>query len=505
MKKIKLFSLLFLTIVLSLAVLYWQQQPIELVILHTNDHHGYCWSQDSKGGLAKQLTVIKQARKKYKNVLLLSAGDVNSGAPEADLFQGEPSFRGMNLMKFDAMAVGNHEFDNDLSAIKKQESLAQFPFLAANIYDKKTGQRIFSPYIIKKIGRLRVAIFGLTTEKTPEIVHEKNVWNLEFRNPIDETKKVLSEVKSQADFIIAVTHLGYYPEEPHESDGIGDIHLAKANPEIDLIVGGHSHTLLKEPVVIPAEAGIHSKTVIVQAFQYAKNIGELRLRVDGDHIESYEYMMHELDEKIADDIEMTALLEPYLAKAKSSFDVVVGEAKVTLNGRREDVRSSEANLGNLISDVIRKVTKADVALQNGGGIRASIEKGKVTYGDILKAFPFGNQIVTVKLNGKELLDILNRSASLTRPAGGFLQVSGISFIIKKDFIENVRVQGSPLKLDKVYTIATSDFVAQGGDGYLLFKKKEKENTGISLSEALKNYFQSRPSVMSRVENRILIH
>lgn len=504
MKKFRLLAAVSVVIILAVLVFHWQSQPVELVILHTNDHHGYCWSQDNKGGLAKQLTVIKQVRKNHKNVLLLSAGDVNTGAPEADLFQGEPSFRGMNLMKFDAMVLGNHEFDHDLSAIKKQESLAQFPFLAANIYDKKTGQRIFLPYIIKKSGRLRVALFGLTTEKTPEIVHEKNVENLEFRNPIDEAKKIIPELKKRADFIIALTHLGYYPTEPPTlltSEGIGDIKLAKANPEIDVIVGGHSHTLLKEPVEI--QSG-EEKTLIVQAFQYAKNIGEMHLKVDGDHIENYEYMMHELDEKVAEDSEMTAALEPYLTKARASFDRIVGELKVALDGQRENVRSRETNLGNLISDVIRKQTKADAALQNGGGIRASIEKGRVTYGDILRAFPFNNQIVVLKLRGTELLEALNRSASLARPAGGFLQVSGVSFVIKKNRVENVRVHGSPLELDKVYTVATSDFMAQGGDGYLLFKEKEKENTGITLSEALKDYFQSRPFVTSRVENRIVV-
>ncbi len=501
MKKFRLLATTSVIIALAIAVFYWQQQPVELVILHTNDHHGYCWSQDNKGGLAKQLTVIKQVRKNHKNVLLLSAGDVNTGAPEADLFQGEPSFRGMNLMKFDAMVLGNHEFDHDLSAIKKQESLAQFPFLAANIYDKKTGQRIFSPYIIKKIGRLRVAIFGLTTEKTPEIVREKNVWNLEFRNPIDEAKKIIPELKKRADFIIALTHLGYYPTEPHGSEGIGDIKLAKANPEIDVIVGGHSHTFLKEPVEI--QSG-EEKTLVVQAFQYAKNIGEMHLKVDGDHIENYEYMMHELDENVSEDFEMTSVLEPYLTKAKASFDRVVGVLKAALDGQRENVRSRETNLGNLITDVIRKQTKADVALQNGGGIRASIEKGRVTYGDILRAFPFNNQIVVLKLRGAELLEALNRCASLARPSGGFLQVSGVSFVIKKDRVENVRVQKNPLRLDKVYTVATNDFMAAGGDGYSLFKEKEKENTGISLSEALKDYFQSRPSVTSHVENRIVV-
>lgn len=500
MKRIRLLAVP-AVILLAVLVFYWQFQPVELVIFHTNDHHGYCWPQENKGGLAKQLTLVKQARKEHKNVLLLSAGDVNTGLPETDLFQGEPSFLGMNLMKFDAMAVGNHEFDHDLAMFKKQEDWADFPFLSANIYDKKTGQRVFEPFIIRRIGGLRVLIFGLTTEKTPEIANQKLVHDFEFRNPIDETKKILSEVKNQADFIIAVTHLGYYPEESHESDGVGDILLAKANPEVDLIVGGHSHTLLKKPVEIQSQ---ENKTLIVQAFQYAKNIGELRLRIDGDHIENYEYRMHELDEKVTEDVEMKQLLEPYLAKAKSHFDVVVGEAKVTLNGRREDVRSLEANLGNLISDVIRKVAKADVALQNGGGIRASIEKGKVTYGDILKAFPFGNRIVTLKLTGKELLEVLNRSASLARPAGGFLQVSGLSFMIRKGRVENVRVGRKPIQLDKIYAVATNDFSASGGDGYSILKIKPKIHIGVALADALKEYFQSRPYVTSSVENRIVV-
>ncbi|MBI3018349.1 MAG: 5'-nucleotidase C-terminal domain-containing protein, partial [Deltaproteobacteria bacterium] len=221
-------------------------------------------------------------------------------------------------------------------------------------------------------------------------------------------------------------------------------------------------------------------------------------------VKKYTYVLHDLNEKVAEDSKMVSFLDPYLQKAKIFFDKKVGESKVDLIGERELVRSQETNLGNLITDIFREVTKADIALQNGGGIRSSITKGKISFGDIKRAFPFNNTIVVTRLTGKEVLELLNRSASLPRPAGGFLHVSGLSFIIDKNQAKNVKVNGKPLKLDKIYRVATNDFTANGGDGYELLKNKTRTDTGFVLSTALKNYLLARKTISPRVEKRITI-
>ena len=496
-KKYTLWGLGSVLIVLVGLFCFSQRSSVELVILHTNDHHGYCWSIENKGGLAKQYTVVQQVRQKNKNVLLLSAGDINTGYPESDVNQAEPSFKGMRLMGFDAIAVGNHEFDVSLSLLRQQQIWGGFPFLSANIYKKNSQQRLFTPYIIKKLDSLRIAIVGLTTEETAYIA--KFIEDIEFRDPIEEMKRLMPALKQQADLIIALTHMGYDADPSHGGLGTTDLQLAEANPQINVIVGGHSHTLLSEPVRV-------GQTLILQAYQYAKNMGELHLTINRlkKKIVKIAYQMHDIDEKIPESKEILTLLNPYLARAKVLFDQKVGRTNVYLDGKREHVRSQETNLGNLITDLFRKMTKAEVAIQNGGGIRAPIAKGIISFRDIRKSFPFDNTIVVLTLSGRELLEILNRSASLTRPAGGFLQVSGVSFEIHKDHVRNVRINKKPLILDRVYSVATNDFIAKGGDGYALFKGKSYSDTGFAISGALKNYISLRKTISPKVEGRIII-
>jgi len=491
-RRFLILSLALVTLIAAFFI-FGRSPVVELVIMHTNDHHGYCWSKKDKGGLAKQLTLVKQARERHKNVLLVSGGDINTGFPESDINQAEPSFKGMRLLGFDAMAVGNHEFDVRLSLLRQQEAWGGFPFLSANIYKKGTNQRAFTPYVIKEVDGLKVALIGLTTEETSYIA--KFAEDLEFRDPVQEAKKIISELKDEADLIIALTHMGYYSDRHHPVSGKTDVELAKENPEISVIVGGHSHTLLREPIKV-------GQTFLLQAHHYAKNMGELKLRIKKGKVISSEYQMHDLDEKIAEDPEMVTLLSPYLANAKVLFDEKVGETKLVLDGVRNNVRSKETNLGNLITDLFREVTKADIAIQNGGGIRSPIDKGVISYRDVRQAFPFDNTIVHLKLSGSEILEVLNLSASLRRPAGGFLQVSGLKFIIEKNRVTNVYVNGKPLSLERVYTVATNDFIANGGDGYSMLKDKPRIDTGFKIAGTLKNYLKGRSSIAPAVEGRI---
>ena len=482
---------------------YTYNSTVELVIVHTNDHHGYCWSTNNVGGFAKEMTLLKKIRKENKNVLVLSAGDVNSGAPESDLNKAEPSFKGMNLLGFDAMTVGNHDFDNSLTMLREQEAWSQFPFLAANVYDKTEQKRLFTPYLIKVIDDLKVGIFGLTTSDTAFLTDPKNVQNIEFKNEIAEGKHIVNELKKNGvPFVIALTHIGYYPDEQNGSHGPGDVTLARAAPEINVIVGGHTHTLLEKPDKI-------NETLIVQAHEYAKYMGELRLKIrkrDGKILNS-EFILHKLDESIAEDPVMVAFLAPHLEKAQKLTKEPVGSTSTFLDGVRQNVRKKETNFGNLVTDVFREIARADVAIQNGGGIRAPIEQGEITFGDILQAFPFNNTVVSMELTGEELLGILQKSASLPRDgtAGGFLQISGAKVLIKGNEVLRVDINGKPLDPKKRYLVATNSFTANGGDGYDALKDKPRLDTGYTIAATLRRHILAKREVSPKVEGRIVIY
>ena len=238
-----------------------------LTILHTNDHHGHFAKFDpypvkEVGGLAAQSTLINIIRAEMENtgghILVLSAGDINTGVPESDMLDAEPDIKMMNLIGYDAMTLGNHEFDNSLDVLMKQRKWAEFPFLSANIIKKSDGKPLVDPYTIKELGGLKVAIYGLTTEETPVLVMPENVEGLEFKNIIESSKSLIPKLRQEADVVIALTHLGFFDESGGGYHSGGDFKLAEDVDGIDVIIGGHSHTVVEEAKII-------NETIIVQA------------------------------------------------------------------------------------------------------------------------------------------------------------------------------------------------------------------------------------------------
>ncbi len=229
-----------------------QRAPLKLTVLHTNDHHGRFWpNADGEYGLAARKTLIDKVRAEVKatggELLLLDGGDINTGVPESDLQDAEPDFKGMNLLGYDASAIGNHEFDKPLAVLQKQRQWSTFPLLAANIYDKTSGQRLFEPYRVFARGGYKIAVMGLTTDDTSKLVLASNVANVEFRKPADEAAKLVPQLRAQADMVIAATHMGHYTDGKSGVNAPGDVEMARAVKGIDLIVGGHS----QNPVCMP--------------------------------------------------------------------------------------------------------------------------------------------------------------------------------------------------------------------------------------------------------------
>ncbi len=271
----------------------WEKdKTYDITILHTNDHHGHFWqNEQGEYGLAAQKTVVDEIRKqvaaKGGSLLLLSGGDINTSVPESDLQDAEPDFRGMNLVGYDAMAIGNHEFDNPLSVLRQQEKWAKFPLLSANIYQKGTQQRLFKPYALFDKQGIKIAVLGLTTDDTPKVSSPENVVDIEFRVPAVEAKHVVEQLRKteKPDIIIAATHMGHYDDGKHGSNAPGDVEMARSLPAgyLDMIVGGHSQNPVcmasenhRQVDYVPGSPCVPDRqngTWIVQAHEWGKYVG----------------------------------------------------------------------------------------------------------------------------------------------------------------------------------------------------------------------------------------
>jgi 5'-nucleotidase / UDP-sugar diphosphatase len=457
---------------------YTKGKVYKLTILHTNDHHGRFWpNRDGEFGLAARATLINQLRKEIKDagghVLLLDAGDVNTGVPQSDMLDAEPDFKGMGLIGYDVMAVGNHEFDRPLATIFKQEEWAGFPFISANIYYQESNERVFRSHITKELEDLKVTIFGLTTEDTPLKSNPNNSKGLKFIPAVAEAKKLVPTLRPSTDVLIALTHMGHYPDENHRADAPGDVTLARQVNGIDVIVGGHTEKPLFKP-------DVQNGTVIVQAENWGKYVGRVDFEfLDGKlTLKNYQLIPVNLKEsphRIAADAYLEAFLQPFKEKGDATLQVEIGQAEVEFIGRRDVVRSQETNLGNLVTRAFQTKFQADLAILNSGGLRDSIYQGKVTYESVLMVLPFGGEVVTAELSGKELKAYLEFVVFNQNPgSGSFPQMSNITIKgnLESKTITELRVGGKKVCPSKKYLIALPEFIAGGGDKYpaLSFRK-----------------------------------
>ena len=519
-----------LILIFSLVCLIFAPSPVlarlyHLTILHTNDHHGHFAKFDpypvrDVGGLAAQSTLVNIVRAEVKNLggstLLLSAGDVNTGVPESDMLDAEPDFKIMNLLGYDAMVLGNHEFDKPREVLMKQKGWAEFPFLSANVVKKDTGETLVDAFVMREFDGLRVAIFGLTTEETPILVLPGNVEDLEFKSTIAKAKEIVRKLRNEADVVIALTHLGFYEESGAICKAAGDFRLAREVPGIDVIVGGHSHTEVRNPKVI-------GNTLIVQAGEWSKYVGRLDLKIDSDadKVTEYSYQLIPVNMKIrvrynnkeyymyadrgyVEDNEILEAIRPYTEKVTRLLSQPVGEALVKLDGDRNLVRFRETNLANLVTDSMRAKTRAEIAFQNAGGIRADIAPGAITYRDILAVLPFGNTLVLMNMTGRQIMEVLNYAATVRSGHGGFLHVSGITWTNNRGRAENVTVGDAPVDLEKMYRVVANRFMASGGDGYVMFKQIPQLDTGFVDADCLRQYIKRAGRVEPKLEGRLTI-
>ncbi|KZM58580.1 bifunctional metallophosphatase/5'-nucleotidase [Geobacillus stearothermophilus] len=512
------------------------RNPFKLTVMHTNDTHAHL------DNIARRITAIKQVRQTNPNSLLLDAGDVFSGTLYFNEFNGLADLEFMNLAGYDAMTFGNHEFDKGTAILANFVKGAKFPFVSANVDFSKDENlkvsfrneissnpengKIYNG-IIKEVNGEKIGIFGLTTAETKNISSPGE--DVVFEDYIEEAEKAVEAFEAQGvNKIIALTHIGF-----NDGGGDNDLTLAKEVEGIDVIVGGHSHDKLVEPVV---DKTGEEPTVIVQANEYSKYLGTLDVEFDENgKVVGYAGKLIDIDQKVKvgdkevyvlqDDPEAAAKLKPYNDQIEEKKKTVIGNSAVVLDGVRANVRTKETNLGNLITDGMLAKAKTInpntiIALQNGGGIRASIDAGEITLAEVQTVMPFGNALAIMELKGSEIKAALEHSVSLAPASNGaFLHVSGLRFTYDSrepagNRVKTIEVKEDgtnyvPLEDNKTYFVATNTFIAKGGDGYTMFKKAFEEGRvsepGFVDWEMFRDYVAAQPNqtVNPSVEGRII--
>ncbi|AKL40641.1 TPA: bifunctional UDP-sugar hydrolase/5'-nucleotidase [Serratia marcescens] len=516
-----------LTLLSGAASAWEKDKTYAITILHTNDHHGHFWQNDhGEYGLGAQKTLVDGIRQEVAaqggSLLLLSGGDINTGVPESDLQDAEPDFRGMNLVGYDAMAIGNHEFDNPLSVLRQQEKWATFPLLSANIYQKSTGQRLFKPYALFDKQGIKIAVIGLTTDDTAKMGNPEYFTDIEFRVPAPEAKRVVEQLRKdeKPDVIIAATHMGHYDNGEHGSNAPGDVEMARSLPAgyLDMIVGGHS----QDPVCMagdnrkqvdyvpgtPCSPDRQNGTWIVQAHEWGKYVGRADFEFRNGELKLVHYQLIPVNLKkkvekadgtservyytrqIAEDPAMMKLLTPFQKKGKEQLSVKIGSVNGKLEGDRSKVRFVQTNLARVMLAAQRERADADFAVMSGGGVRDSIESGDITYKNVLKVQPFGNTLVHVDMKGSEVEQYLAVVANMKPDSGAYAQFANVSLVADGTGVSEVKINGQPLQADKTYRMATLNFNALGGDGYpKLDGLPSYVNTGFIDAEVLKQYIE----------------
>ncbi|MCR4941803.1 MAG: bifunctional metallophosphatase/5'-nucleotidase [Campylobacter sp.] len=469
----------------------------ELLVLHTNDSHGHVLSNKQKidantslmiGGLSTRASLIKQIRQGHKNVLILDAGDINTGGALSNALHAKPDILAYNAMGYDAVTIGNHEFDNNTSLLKDQIKLSKFSWLSANV--TQNGKFIAKPYIIKDFGEFKVGIFGLTTCTSKEsAMLEKDIF---IQNELDAAKTAIAELKAKGvDIIIALTHLGDVKDKANQFTSID---LANSLNGVDLIIDGHSHSYFSSPKII-------NNTPIVTAKCFGAYLGVARMQIKDKKVHDFKWESILVDDKLyPKDSQIQGIIEPLKQDFQKDLNQVIFTAASDFGDDIKAARKGQSPNGDLVADAIKFAAKkidkdTDFAITNGGGVRENFDKGEVKKADIMKVLPFKNQVMIVKMRGDDLLKLLSQVHNLG--SGGFLQVSdGISYTLhydkygKNGLISDIKINDVLLEKQRVYTFGTNDFTFKGGDGYKFSGVLSAKNTKISVFDALIEYVKN---------------
>ncbi|WP_227267756.1 bifunctional metallophosphatase/5'-nucleotidase [Roseobacter weihaiensis] len=492
-----------------------------LTILHTNDFHARfepisrfdsgCSAEDDAagecfGGSARLVTAIAEARDRAENSILVDGGDQFQGTLFYTYYKGALAAEMMNKMGYDAMTVGNHEFDDGPEVLRGFMDAVNFPVLMSNA--DVTREPLLADKLPKSIvierGGEKLGLIGLTPEDTDELASPGD--NITFSDPVAAVQGEVDKLTAEGvNKIIVLSHSGY---------GV-DQRVAAETTGVDVIVGGHSNSLLSntaEDAVGPYPTMV-GDTAIVQAYAYGKFLGELNVTFDDQG---------NLTEAVGEPLIMDAAVPADAATAQRIAEAakpldeirnrVVAETATEIVGVREECRAQECAMGNLIADAMLARVKdqgIDVAIQNGGGIRASIDAGEVTMGEVLTVLPFQNTLSTFQVTGDTIVAALENGVSQhEEEAGRFPQVAGMSYAFDitqpaGSRISDVMIGGAPIEMDKLYGVVSNNYIRNGGDGYDMFKDAQNAyDFGPDLADVTAEFIAANAPYTPYLDGRI---
>ncbi|HPN39980.1 MAG TPA: 5'-nucleotidase C-terminal domain-containing protein [Candidatus Cloacimonadota bacterium] len=517
-------------------------EDLRLDIMFSNDVHGGIDRAQATfmnpefppqlGGGGSAATLIKHVRSlqsKQRESILLDAGDFFQGRPVGTVTKGQAVMEYMNAIGYDAMTVGNHEYDIMDTELMETLRLADFPILSCNIVDRRTGEFPWyvKPYtVISRMG-VRIGIVGFTTTDTEKMSFPENIKNIDFISEKEAVQEWVNVVraKEKVDIVIVLGHAGL----PYDiEDGYLSRYDAKGNPlsdkryavwgydaqeiarevkGIDLFIGGHMHRGVPKPWIDP-----YTHTMVIQGYAYGSNLGWITLTIDPETrtLTGYESpairegsMITLFEDQFIPDPEIGHTIAEQVAIAEQGMDEIVGSSAVYLSRTNVDAQSL---MGNTITDAMRHEVNADFAFLNLGGVRADIKSGPVTYRSIFDVMPFDNMVVSFKCTGEFLRKIIE-----TRVEGGRhgLVVSGVNVIYSKkrpnfDRVTSLKIAGKPWDKNAIYTCVTTDFLMQGNAGLNLLVQVPQEditNHQINLRDAIVNYFRKNSPVKTKIDDR----
>ena len=504
-------------------LLGWKARGVEarkgasiLTILHTNDVHGHLtawqgWDGDLKGktigGLAHLASAINLVRKEAGDaVLLLDAGDLIGDTMIADLSEGQALIRVFNHLKYDAMTFGNHEPDFGMAALRDRIKEANFPFVAANLSKRSDRESFVAPYVIKKLAGISVGIVGLTYPKTPWTTSPKNVEELTFLDPVAAIELQLPKLyRDGADLIVVLSHLGLG----------GDKQLATAVSGIDVIVGGHSHNRMQHAERV-------GDTLIVQAGAHGSDLGRLELTIQDGKIASHRHALTLLDHaKILPDAATDSLVAELLRPHEAALNENVGTAAdwlvraQTIGGQEARKRDEESPADSLFADILRESLKVDIAFLPGVGYGVAIPPGPITAAQLRQLVPHKGKLVTMRLSGTQILDVLEQSVTNVftddpkLKVGGMIQISGIRFQYDPERALGKRVVKIELtefkwERDHLYRVATNSMLAKGGHNQRTFLQGQDLQEHGSQFEAIKLWIACNSPIRTPQPGRITL-
>ncbi len=460
-------------------------------LLFTDDLHGAIFSSPmwgrpdvEQGGMSMLKTAIDE--NKNDGTLVLDAGDWAQGTYPGGMDKGVTVVDLMGKLGYDAAAVGNHEFDWGRDQLTQLAQQATFDVLGANVLASETGEVMpgVAPHTIKVVNGVKVGLIGVTTQDTPELGAKSNTEGVVFADTADSIKKSIPELKKQgAEVLVLLSHCATGEDQK----------IAEAVPELDVIIGGHDHEKLDEPIVV-------GKTIITKAGPHAKTLGQLDLVVDREQkqVTSFEHKLHTIDsEHVKPNAQFDQELAPIAKKVDDIMGQPVGSSTV---GITRDKFTPESTAGNIVTDAMIDATGADIAFLNTGAMKKAIDKGEIKFGDVFNLLPYDNQIVTVDMTGSQIMTVLEESAgnAETIPVKGstnIIQFAGLRATFDPSQpvghrVSNVTVGGQPIESGKTYSVASIDYLVSDSNEFPgMHAATNKQVTEFELRDTLHKFIQ----------------